>query len=274
MSNVRKTISRILLTRFNVRIGAVANPKVTSTHWLAERMHLFRHVTVASIRSQRVQPDRWFVFFDVATPEATRREIAQLQREVPILAPVFCEGLGADVYLTAVRSWLPSSTEWLISTRIDNDDALHPNALASVYESAEIGRKEFINPLRGLVVSGGKAFRKRDYSSPFISLSEPSHAFSTVWVGQHHKLRNFGSVRQIAAKDLWIQVVHGGNLANQVRGVRAPIARIDGDTLPPTLAAQLLDDGWVALALDNSIGLVNRYVRSAVRRAKRVLLDR
>ncbi|MEQ1882906.1 MAG: glycosyltransferase [Burkholderiales bacterium] len=266
--------SRLLLTRFNVRIGEFRNPKATEVGWLTNRMNLFKEVTVTSILRQRVQPDRWFVFFDVETPETTRQQLAELTGKVPILSPIFCKRCGPETYLRVVDEYLPASTDWIISTRIDNDDALHPNTLATVYESAEMGRREFINPTRGLVVANGKAYRKRDYSSPFISLSESRTEFATVWQGKHHQLNRHGSIRQIPSRDSWIQVIHGDNIANQVRGVRASPSTIDPDTLPPYLAKQLLDDGLLSLGLDNSIGLAGRYSRSALRRAKRMLIGR
>ncbi len=37
----------------------------------------------------------------------------------------------------------------------------------------------------------------------------------------HHLLKNHGTIRQLREKLVWMQVVHGDNIANTVHGVRA-----------------------------------------------------
>jgi hypothetical protein len=271
---VGSDVATVLLTRFNVRLSAHANPKILSLEWLRHRLQLFKEVTLASVSAQTAAPDQWFVFFDAETPNTFRKEVDDACKDLGFITPVYCVEFTADTYQNAIRKWLPNGTTWLVTTRIDSDDGLHPASLSNVYSTIQVGRREFINPSRGLIICGRKAYRKRDYSSPFISLSEPAERCDTVWMEQHQRLARCGPIRQLVDRDSWVQVVHGGNIANQIRGVRAPFASIDKTALPALLASQLRDDGFVELATDNTLGLVSRYARSLVRRVKREYADR
>lgn len=262
------SIPHILLTLFNVRIGHVENPKINALEWLSERLRLFRQITVPAIGSQSRRPDVWLVFFDVGTPHEIRDAVALIAKDLPFLHDVYCDGSESETIRQCIAGFVDPAATWLITTRIDNDDAIHPKLLETVQLAVRQGTREFINPLFGLIVTGPKAYRKRDYSSPFISLSEPALGYESVWVGPHHLLSTHGSIRQIMLRDVWVQVVHGGNLANHVRGLRAPRSSIDASLLPSALAQGLSSESTAELLIDNSVGAVVRYTKSAIRRSR------
>ena len=260
----------VLLTRFNVKTGVIASPKIHAIDWLLGRLNLFESVTLPAISAQTRPPDAWLVFFDEGMPDLIQDRIRALREKFSYLHPVYCAELSSATYKAAIQQHVSDSAQWLISTRIDNDDAIHPSLLEQVYDSAHPGRREFINPLHGLIVAGPHAFRKRDASSPFISLSEPMTDFKTVWIDQHQRLKTHGTVRQLRLPDAWIQLVHGGNIANQVRGLRARYYSIDMRILPHALRSQLQPESFLQLCLDNSLGAAVRYARSAGRRIRRL----
>ena len=58
--------------------------------------------------------------------------------------------------------------------------------------------------------------------NPFISRVEADvRALQTVFVDQHQLLSGYGRITQVRTEPMWIQVIHGGNIANVVRGIRA-----------------------------------------------------
>jgi hypothetical protein len=266
-------IYHAILARFNVRRGADIDPRVLSPEWLGARMKLFEEITVASVAAQTQVPDVWMVFFDEGTPQATRDHFQRLTVNLPQLRAEYCRDFSAQVCADRILHRLPSGVDWLLTTRLDNDDALNPRFVESVRSLVRPGVREFINPTRGLIVAKGNLFRKRDYSSPFISLSEPLDHCSTVLIDQHQRLSRHGPIRQLALTDAWIQVVHGANLANQVRGVRISPSMMSLAVLPPTLRESVREVSSVELAIDNSFGLVRRYAGSARRRVKRMWVD-
>jgi len=263
----------IILTRFNVRRGRTADPRALSTDWLRTRIQLFRDATVASILLQTRAPDLWLVFFDEATPSFVRVEMEALGKEIGALKAEYCGELTTAVLEQCIRKNLPVGVDWLVTTRLDNDDALNPRFIEFLMANVMPGIREFINPKRGLIVSNGLLYRKRDYSSPFISFSEPVDEFRTVWLDQHHRLCRYATIKQLDLQDAWIQLVHGGNIANQVRGIRVlPRSIVDG-LLPPAIQNTLKDVNLGEFIIANSFGLILRYVRSAWRRGRVILAE-
>lgn len=233
----------LLLTRFNIRYTTFADPRVLSCEWLGARMELFRQFTLPSVASQSQLPDAWLVFFDECTPSASRGEFQRLTGEFPLLHVEYCRVFTPELVVERVRRIMAPSAEWLLTTRLDNDDALHRRFIETVQSHARDGISEFINPTNGLILANGQLYRHRDFSSPFITLSEPAAACRTVLIDQHPLLARHAPVRQFALPDAWVQVVHGGNLANAVRGVLVSPAMVSPDALPSTLSVSLVRVG-------------------------------
>lgn len=267
-------IYHALLTRFNVRRGVEADPRVLSVEWLDARMKLFEEITVASVVAQTRRPDAWLVFFDEGTPQATRERFHRLTAVLPQLRAEYCNSFSAQVCIERIHHGLPAGIDWLVTTRLDNDDALHPRMIEQMRSLVRPGVREFINPSKGLIIAKGMLYRKHDYSSPFISLSEPLANCRSVFMDQHQRLGWHGRIQQFSMTDSWIQVVHGANLANQVRGVRVLPSRVSMQVLPQSLRASVRPVSAAELIMDNSIGLVRRYAGSIRRRVNRMLADR
>lgn len=263
----------IILTRFNVRRSSIANPRALSAEWLNTRIRLFRDATVASIVTQTRPPDLWLVFFDEATPPFIRAEMDAIAEQIGILKAEYCGELDAAVLKQRIRKHLPDGVDWLVTTRLDNDDALNPRFIEAVMACVVPGSREFINPKRGLIVSNGLLYRKRDYSSPFITFSEPVDGFRTVWLDQHQRLSRYATIKQLDLQDAWIQLIHGGNIANQVRGIRILPTSIADGLLPPAIQSTLKTTNIGGFIIDNSLGLILRYARSAWRRGGRTLAE-
>jgi len=264
----------VMLTRFNVRRGESAAGVIVSIAWLEERLKIFAEVTIPSILAQTRRPHFWLVFFDAETPEDFKRSVNAVVGSHSWIRWSYCKVIDSKVLKTAIDPLLPSACNWLLTTRLDNDDALNPALIEQIQSAAEVGRREFLNPRQGLVFAFGKVYKKNDYSSPFITLSESVSGFKTVWLDQHQRLSRHGPIRQIALKHAWIQLVHGGNIANQVRGVRMHSGSVPVEILPKWLAQQLVPNNGLELLLDNTIGLVRRYFGSALRRLRREVADR
>lgn len=263
-------LKHFLFTRFNVVSEVGDKNRSPGVDWLRYRLKIFNKVTIPSIRNQIVKPDHWFILLDTSTPDEIRAEIdfivasANLNFCKPCYIPFFNSAIAMEL----IKDYLCSSDEWLLTTRLDNDDALHPRFLESVKSSAVVGTREFINIPQGLIIANGKAYRKRDYSNAFVTLSEPVAKAKSVWVEQHHRVARHAPIKQVLLRDGWIQFVHGGNIANQVRGFRATYKSIDQTAVPEHLMKQVLVESSGELIIDNSIGLVQRYSGSARRLLK------
>jgi hypothetical protein len=117
-----------------------------------------------------------------------------------------------------------TSAPYLITTRIDSDDAMAIDFMATV--QAQFARQErlFVSLTRGLQIERSGAVFRTDYlSNPFISLIErrrPGRLPDTVYVAKHARARAHGPIREVQAPPMWAQVVHDLNVSNIVNGMR------------------------------------------------------
>lgn len=204
-----------VITRFNVRINERA-----SDEWLRHRLGYFEKVCCESIRSQTVQGFEWLVYFDAERDQWFEDEVNRLA--AGLFTPVWVVGkfspedCAANV---AARTDRP----WVITTRVDNDDALAREFVERV-QSAFKAEAEFINFTTGLqLTDDGKVFHRSDPSNAFISLIEPvtDKPLMGVYVAWHDRVSAFAPVRQVTTHPMWVQMVHGKNIANALHGIRA-----------------------------------------------------
>jgi hypothetical protein len=224
----RPRFHHVILTRFNVRF--VEDPRIASIGldpaWLTDRFALFERYCLPSVVAQSVQNFSWILFFDSATPPDFVEKIKELIRPYDNVHAFFSSKLPISTVQDAVRSVVPANAEWLLTTRLDNDDALHVDFVASVQAGQTFRRAEVLNFPLGIILSQGRAYRWRDQSNAFISLSEPFDGFATVLnIYRHVYAHESYPVRQVADAPMWLQLVHDNNVSNRIRGFRLPVRR-------------------------------------------------
>ena len=139
-----------------------------------------------------------------------------------------------DDIFTAVNSQVSPDTEYLITTRIDNDDAVSQDFVEAVQSRFGRQRFGFVNLTRGYVhalrthpvlallrvvglADSPTTIRTHQGSNPFISLIEKRNddGFRTVLMDTHWRLGEYGPIEQVTDEYYWIQVVHDRNVVNQ-----------------------------------------------------------
>jgi hypothetical protein len=215
---LRRRFVHILLTRFSVKI---AGGTCHDRQWLEERFALFDRFCFPSVCTQSCQNFQWLCFFDVRLPADLRARVARYAREFPRFRPIFVhDWFRQSTAQHTVAPFLSGLTH-LISTRLDNDDALATGFVETVQSRFEAQSFEFLNVRKGFIFSNNTVYRWEEAANPFISLVEKVDAFQTVLCGAHASLGRLGYIQQIIDQPGWLQVVHGRNIANTVRGPRA-----------------------------------------------------
>lgn len=205
-----------VLTRFNTRLPGKGR---ASDVWLRHRLRYFESLCIESLRSQSVNGFRWLVYFDAERDEWFQQEVDRLSEGT--FEPIWVE--GEFIQEGTVNDITErASKPWVISTRVDNDDAVAVDFIAAI-QSEFRERTEFVNFTSGLQLSDdGAVFYRSDPSNAFISLIEPrSGDLMGVYVAWHDRVGSFAPVRQVVTHPMWVQMVHGLNIGNAVRGVRA-----------------------------------------------------
>ncbi|MEV4666443.1 glycosyltransferase [Microbacterium sp. LWO12-1.2] len=218
----------VILTRFSVRFPG--SPPVVDDDWLFYRWAFFCDALASSVARQTVRTFQWLVFFDVETP-------AWLREEIDALSP----GLFTPVYVSSWSSLIAqqavaevASAPYLITTRIDSDDAIARQFVADVQSHFDHQESLYINLLCGIQVERtGEVYRYDEPSNPFISYVEKrvEHGLPrTVFYSLRHVMsRANADVLNVVGAPRWMQIIHGSNIANSVRGVRVRPERYEAD---------------------------------------------
>ena len=217
--NMDKDFTHLLLTRFNTAIGFAPSRMGLQTEWLKSRLALFEQYCLPSIASQQRAAFQWLVFFDAESPDWFRDKIAAYG---PIIRPIYIEGVATDqVIAESIAAAGVVNTRYLVTTRVDNDDALAKGHLARVQGAFSRQQREFIEFPFGLQSYRDCLYSVYWPSNPFLSLIEEVQAggrFTTVLCVPHDRVREAGPVKQIRCTAQWLQVLHSTNLLNGLRG--------------------------------------------------------
>jgi hypothetical protein len=194
-----------ILTRFNVGLYS-GNPYSIRKpdEWMDKRLELFKS-TSNSLKSQTCQNFEWLIEVDPNTP---KHYISEIENHGTVIYE------KAPIYLRRQKK-----TEWLITSRIDNDDIYHQDFVKEI-QSAFSEKAEVID-VRGakLELSTGKLhyYYRELPNSPFISLIEPfTDELKTVSYRGGHSTLYLKYPHRFIEKKLFFQVIHDSNLLNKV----------------------------------------------------------
>jgi hypothetical protein len=264
-------LAHFLITRFNVRSSGALSGVSSRPHWLDRRIGLFERYCLPSVQSQSRTDFNWLLYFDAETPQPYRA-IFESYGKLKNVIPVYLgrnefrgERIRADIL-----GHIDDSTTHILTTRLDNDDAISRDFVEILREHVHTTEKRAYNFRIGLVLHEGKTYATRDPSNAFISLCEPLEDFGTVWRTQHTDLRHIAPVRQIDGPATWLQVVHDMNVKNRVKGRRVPLCEslkdfeIDLGEVP--------DETRHAILLDNLLAYPVRVAGELARQGAKAIL--
>ena len=248
-------VKHLMLTRFNVASPGREQAIRLKPGWLDDRFELFRKLCLPGVASQTRQDFEWFIFFDEQTPDRYRDEIARLQTIYPFRAK-FTPMFEMDKIVPELVQ-RGGDAEWLLTTRLDSDDVLAVDHVSRLRELFDTPRRQVVNFRRGAILSikGEKPqlYRVADDSNPFASLMEPMTADAgTIWAVKHVEIDRIAPVLQVEGAPAWLQVVHGGNVSNRVKGVRVPVVSLAA-VFPYLSTVQGLDEKPHDIVLSNSV---------------------
>ena len=217
-----KTVDRthFVLTRFNVRsFYHVAEP---TDEWLRRRLELFERFCLPCLARQTNNNFRWLVFVDNLSPAWFLEEINKLGQG--LFETVRIEGaFDSTAVSTAVGSRTDSS--YILTTRVDNDDAVASDFIATIQSCFAAQNFTFLNLVTGAQYADGKVYLRPYTKNPFLTLAEKvgDSPPATVFVEHHYRVDEKGPIQNIRTlHPMWLQVIHGGNVLNEVVGLRVP----------------------------------------------------
>lgn len=212
-------MEHFLLTRFDVRIPGWGDPNL---EWRMHRITLFRKYCLPSVRLQSNKNFRWLVFFDAHNKDINGPIIEEASDCIQGFTPVL---LADDFKIDGLISFLRQRRALgraLLTTRLDNDDALCPDFVDLVQGAARAHLnsrdKLAINCCNGWVLQDHDLRSSRQDSNPFISMLETDSEIISAWACAHLEIEKRFNILQIEDDPAWLQVIHGRNKVNIIQG--------------------------------------------------------
>ncbi|GAA6137342.1 hypothetical protein NBRC116583_10890 [Arenicella sp. 4NH20-0111] len=224
MTKATADILHIVLTRFNLPSKGRERKLRQSSAWLDERFTLFESVCLPSMAAQTSQDFLWLVFFDSQTSDAHQARAKNMVKAHKNIRLIWLRGSLHSAINSIIDEVAEKQTKTLITTRLDNDDALNKNFIHHIHRiqsTIPINESRIVNFDNGIVFSNGRAYEHRDTSNAFTTLVEPfSSNNNTIWKKQHTRLSELADIINIEQPAMWLQVIHNRNISNRVRGYR------------------------------------------------------
>lgn len=260
-----------LITRFNVILN---NPtleldkegKETQTDaWLESRFDLFERYTLPSIKNQTCKNFTWIVLFYSGTPERYRAKIASYSAQVPQFTALFVDA-GEDSTDRA-KEFIKSdcSTEFIITSRIDNDDLIHREYLSRIQEVFEPRDNIFLCFRSGAqYTERGCVMRSFNYiKNHYFSRIELLTNLQTA-LCNHTTIHKLGELQIFDDRYMWIEIVHSSNLCNRERS----LMQITIDDTAELFGTELKQSPVQRLSLSYLSGVIAYYCKIAIESLK------
>jgi hypothetical protein len=238
--------------------------------WLRKRVDLFEQFCLPSVKAQTAGNVRWIVYFDPESPTWLLEQIPRLAIHGGFV-PIFRATVSHQELVADLRGVVGKPQERLLTTNLDNDDGLAVDfAFRLQREAAKFLDRTALYFPRGLIMAGEALYLRTDRRNAFCSVVEAWDDPATCWSDWHNLLGKSMPVMEIPGHPAWLQVVHGGNVSNRIRG-RMVSARNYAEDFPVIPAGTgHPSDG--KLRWENLVAAPGRYLRERGRGAVKWLL--
>lgn len=176
------------------------------------RLELLRGVTAASLRAQATRDLTWLVLIDPADPLLAERRAAIESAGLPTIIEPAGKMERAGIHDRPYGPWSEHIT-WdgmTLTTRLDDDDALAPHALARVQRAAAAVPSESVvwTLPSGYRIVGRRAFHIRWPLAQFGTLQAPSGRRATIFDVSHQLAGDLAPLRPATNDPAWLWVRH------------------------------------------------------------------
>jgi hypothetical protein len=207
----------VIVTRFNLPSLGPESLIRARGGWLSDRMTLFERYCLPSVLAQTYQRFDWIIYFDPESPDWLRRRIDE-HAEKKIYRPIFRTSVSPADLAADIGEITGRCGNRLITSSLDNDDALAVDFIERLQAAALRPGRTAIYLTDGLIKSGPRLYLRRDRHNAFPSVAEEWASPATCWADWHTLLKQHMSVLELRGEPGWLQVIHGKNVSNRVRG--------------------------------------------------------
>ena len=220
-----------IITRFNLKFPGNVWEKdrlgnsVLTDEWLASRVDLFMKYCLPSVQKQSNRNFQWLIYFNTGTKEAVLQHFRDLELKNTNLRILLADGYDDFMkrYCSDVLSYCDDSTEYIITTRLDNDDIVHRDFTAriqEVFSGQDFMAVNFVKILMLDPENKDKIFIDYSFSNHFISVIEKvvSYKISGCYSRGDKDWNRNNQISHIIDKPYCIEIISERNLGNCFRG--------------------------------------------------------
>ena len=225
-----KTLEHFILTRFNLEKADWKTDKnsreVLNAEWLENRIKLFKQFCLPSVIGQSNKNFKWLIYFQSNPGEEVKDLIEEL-KDYPFIQPVFFDGFKDFQLKSAKRilKMLQADTTWVLTTRLDNDDALNRFFVKNLQNAVnDINQNSLLYFPKGLFLDlkepkklGALRYPYNQFLSLLERVDQQQKKIQTVLDRAHDDWKDF-PVKELDHQDAWLQIVHEENMVNTFKG--------------------------------------------------------
>ncbi len=246
-------VAKVLLSRFNLYIPKFREMAGLDDQgyedWCRRRVALFRNYTLPSVLGQQPgHPFKWLIYFDTETNASIDDLLSELRNHDFIHCIQFdLRGKSAvqpftdQIQLDIDRIVHPTA-RYFATTRLDTDDALGRHFFANLdHHLHRMKLTDYPGDVAAITFPFGSQIMGDVINAyiydrnPFITLVEkhPMHGaeqpIRSVFSVAHYDVERIAVLyRALTTTPQWLQVIHGGNAANEFKH---DLPRLDGDQI-------------------------------------------
>lgn len=227
-------MQHFILTRFNLQLWPTdkrGRDIQRETDWLEERFRLFETFCLPSLRAQTCMDFDWVLLMDAETPQPWRERMEHWKAQMPQLHPVWVprplHRQFPAVFQRLVSKHLHEGGQRVLTTYLDNDDALHRRFVEEVQRRApglQGGTFLFfphgLQYFTSLQLATRIAYPNNHFCTLVEDYARPAQVRTVYGYGSHFLLHRNPHIPIHLATDappLWIEVVHERNVDNDVK---------------------------------------------------------
>ena len=207
----------IILTRFNLQYEKDSTLHIQSA-WLDNRITLFEQYCLPSIQQQTCKDFTWLLLADEHTPDVQRQRLMSYEKRYPFIQVLFCSYYeDFNILYQKIGEEYGKDYDWLLSTRLDNDDMLAADFVENLHHCIEthLPVDSILTYFRGTqyFVNENIVFQVGFAKNHFLSFLENSKHIKTC-LGIDHTKVSKSYLRIIDGNDMWCEIVHSSNICN------------------------------------------------------------
>lgn len=211
------TPAHVFLTRFNLPSEGVESLIRAREGWLRERIVLFERYAVPAVRAQRGADIHWLVYLDTESPQWLLDKMEAWRAE-GLLTPLLRTSVPNEDLQRDVREVVGRSEGPVITSNLDNDDGLAVDFVERLRQAPVRAERQALYVAMGLISNGQRAYLREDRVNAFCAVSEDLSDVWSCWHDWHNRLGEHMPVVEVEGEPGWLQVIHGANVSNRVRG--------------------------------------------------------